>query len=263
MNSLIVRNLSHVSELYGLASEGVGLYPDNCASTISSFMSNFSGVINFNDALNLALHGWKEGVNELKATLDEVKASGEIITTGYDFNVSGDFFDVGLVCSGSPECWLEPVESNVVNCYKIRVDCCYSHEITQKQINNRGAAICAIVDALCSQGHLVEIEAVVYVKVIDKKRKKDLYITVPINTQPLDLDSIAFVFGHPSFLRRIIFAAIDNIMVDDVDDNYGSVGGLLPTTEKTIDFGGDNWQTFYTVSETKRWIAEQIKKLEA
>jgi hypothetical protein len=122
----------------------------------------------------------------------------------------------------------------------------------------RGVAVLAVVDAMEKQGRSCEVVAVESINSYGAKRGQ-WEIEVPIKRagESADLDRMAFVLAHPSFLRRLIFCAQD--ILDLNDSGYGQCRETL-LDKGDLYFGQMSWdQAPRTDDLLLEWVLEMLK----
>lgn len=184
-----------------------GRRPDRYATTGSK---DFTGTDSWEEALELSRDGWGEirpAVDALVEKMDAVIApSLRPAFTSY-FDVSGGMVDVGRFMDGEPECM---VETRLIETAKpgrvisILVNGSFTAGTQARAIQERGAAIVALVDSLEKMQHSTEIDVEIsclegLTTVIRVKNAEDV----------LDIDALMFAIAHPSALRRIYFAYLE------------------------------------------------------
>lgn len=174
---------------------------------------DFCGV-SWREAIRLGREGWQEGVHDLALRVEQVEKHLDINSGTYHWDVSGQLFDVGTMLTGQPEHWLEPDLAEIQAPVKILVNMGINCAQSRDAIRNRGAAIVAAVDTLQKAGHHVDLELVCpsffngcndLPGGSSKKVREVGGMSITIQTDPLDLDMMAFAFGHESFVRRLFF----------------------------------------------------------
>ncbi len=102
----------------------------------------------WDEALSLLERGWEEGVKEIDVRAEALNHS--LTETPYLIrDVTGDFFDVGLVVTGEPEvCYRTELVETPNREITVVVNCMTPWDTPQGMIYNRGAVICAIIDRL-------------------------------------------------------------------------------------------------------------------
>jgi hypothetical protein len=171
----------------------------------------FNVTASYADALRLAREGWVEGRDQVAAlarSLSGIVAS-KIARQSYTWDVSGDVVDVGRFCEGCPENMIRFEETEQEGHGKLlTLGASFSAAVTipPAEIIRRGAVLCALVDALESVGHRVEI--IITNTVRDNAgARHGTTVVVKRHADPVDVDRLAFILCHPDMLRRIHFSA--------------------------------------------------------
>ncbi len=184
--------------------------------------NSWSGGTTWEQAKQLAISGWKEGLEEVEKYRAHLAPfiTDKILRPLQVYSVSGYNVDVGAFLSNDPECFISRIyeERNYPGkIFKIVCSIAFSAEIQPETIIQRGAMICALVDAIEFAGHRAEVFcnwAVArndYYR--DGKNKDDGWFEVDVKVkpsdQPVELSSLAFCLAHPSMLRRISFSVAE------------------------------------------------------
>ena len=117
------------------------------------------GTSTWEEAKELALAGWKDGLNEVEKYRAEILPliTDRVFRTKQVYAVSGYNVDVGAFLSNQPECFInkELEEKNYPGrIFKLVCSVSFSESVKRETIIKRGAMICALVDALEYAGHL-------------------------------------------------------------------------------------------------------------
>lgn len=172
------------------------------------------GTADFDEAVNLALHGWSDvrpQVDRLTSQLNfQVR---EVIHTAFQpvYDVQGAMVDVGAYLEGQPECMVDflPVEqSRVGRVVNVIVQIGVASQVTKDEILARGAAVAALVEALAIAQHSTEIWIESSIKPTQGNKKASYTVLARVKeaSERFDLDAFSFALAHPSMLRRIIFS---------------------------------------------------------
>lgn len=250
--------------------DGIGEVLDYTRETTADHASHttydlkFYGNATWEQAVDMALHGWKEGVSDIGNRLDMINQHEDLITTGYQWDVTGDLFDVGTMLTGQPEHWLQPETEPAPRIIRVGVNCNFSHRVTSDQITNRGAAIVALIDKLQQNPrNIVELTVLTKVQRIrgtsQKGKSTSVELRINIGTSPLDLDGITFIIAHPSFLRRLFLATCE-VTLDDTD--CGAYGSVIESDRAGFDlfFGQDDMSNFYDIDSSAQWVQRQLEQ---
>lgn len=185
----------------------------------------------FEEAENLARHGWNEIRPEIDALVDKIDSvvapTLQPAFTNY-FDVSGDSVDIGRFMDGEPECMLETKLAHIAKpgrVVSILVDGFYSASNRAEDIRARGVAIVALIDALEKMQHSAEV----WLETSFRDSKLTYLVNLRRADQALNIDTLMFAIAHPSAYRRIGFAMQESepreFKVGD-GHSYGRPAGL-------------------------------------
>lgn len=196
--------------------------------------NSWSGGTSWEQAKQLAIEGWKEGLEEVEKYRAKLAPfiTDKILRPLQVYSVSGYSVDVGAYLSNDPECFISRVyeERNYPGkIFKIVCSISFSAAIEPQTIIQRGAMICALVDALEFAGHRAEVicnfSAAREQYYRDGGNKQygwfEVDVKVKPSDQPVELSSLAFCLAHPSMLRRITFSAAELVGWSDYARAYG------------------------------------------
>jgi DNA-binding protein len=218
---------------------------------------DFTGTHSFEEAVELAEKGWKEGasrVESLRAAIAAPILQG--LEKVVEFNVApGEWVDPDRFLSGQAEVFgsLVDTESFSVSARgkyaHFVVSAAFSASVDKANIQARGATIAAAVDILEAVGYRVKVTVIQSIYGYNSKSSKVLSVSTTIKEHeaPLDIDSIAFSLTHASFLRRIIFG-VEECQKEEILKGwgfagYGSYG--IPTNEYPSTLVDDNEEPTY------------------
>ncbi len=179
-----------------------------------------SGKDSYNDwtgwteALELAKNGWSYGTQIVGNSTAQIMGTRYSTkrTDGFDLGVSGMFPEVGAVLTGSPLCHVTIAEGRqmVGKVVRITADLVCNAYVTGQQMKLYGAALCILVQTIERSGASVEVVGAFDVQSL---RHTEYYLCHRIRLkdagQPLDMDRLAFMLGHPASLRRLVLHAIE------------------------------------------------------
>lgn len=228
----------------------------------SDHMSN-SGYVTFNQALDRAENGWREGSDRINRLVESLSIglSNLAEREQYSYDVTGHSLDVGLYLSGEPECWQSPevlyVEGKASRVIRVVVDMGAHWGISGETLLRKGAMVCALVVLLESQGYRVELIAAKASRRLGNKEKLGLYVTVKHADNVLDLDRVAFAIGHPATNRRLMFAQIEGWTGTLVDTE----SELMPTSMQGDVYIPWNECLFTDEKRQKEWLVAQLDRL--
>ena len=226
--------------------------------------SDFYEMESWDDTLTALRSGWQKGidaVNKKSARIEEVLGAS-VMRDSYTPAVTGQFFDIGLVLSGEPECWLETAQedtgSKVVT---VSINACISGSVNRQTMIDRGAAVCALVKLLETQGKSCRVVYGMGFNTNYDQKGDTVRIEVTLKREgdPLDLDTLAFWLVCPDAFRRLCFRYIEG-------------HAIWPRVGSTYGFPDPNWNPESDIklpailshedwgqAKTERWIKELMK----
>ena len=127
----------------------------------------------------------------------------ENVGNAVEYDVTGDYIDMGRFLDGEPECWGHNVMGNPQGLFAtIVINLSASAFFEGEALRRRGERITRLVDWLESQHIRTEILA------INASECAHVEIVVKRYDEPLNIDTVAVV-GHSDFYRRLIFRVME------------------------------------------------------
>lgn len=231
----------------------------------------WTGGLDWEQSKKMAQTGWVEGMKKIERYRVEILPMvAQKILRPFPINsMVGYCVDVGAYLSNQPECFInrEYHERNFPGrILKIVCSVSFSASITPETIIQRGAMVCALIDAIEYAGHRTEVIAN-FASTNDRfiKTNKDKYnswfevsVVLKKSHQPLELTDLAFCLAHPAMLRRIMFSVAELNGWSDFAHNYGY-------PEEATDKGDIYIQEIFSkvVPDSKaiEWVLQQLKVL--
>lgn len=241
--------------------------------------------VGWSGALDLAKHGWSESrpdtdslVENLTTVIQESLENAFETVTG---PIGGEV-DMGLYLEGNPECMIgfhlteHEAQREIV---RIVVSTTCSAGESADIVRRRGIAICALVDLIARTGRAVELwaEDSVGVSRSGATGRHVTLVKVKEADSYLDIDQVMYAMAHPSFQRRLTFAAQEQETMEVRRDygftHGGGYGGSSYHSYKHILVGPkllnaqvaigtlDGGREFRTIDGMIQWIKEQLKDL--
>ena len=175
----------------------------------------FTGTSSLSEAIKIARRGWEQGIAMIEKYLDEIDTedmfSASINRPEIYRDVQGTVIDVAGFIEGIPEHMASlTFDERPARAVKLVVNVSQHAHVRQEDMVQKTASIFLAAEALRRAGYLLDITGVDY-------RSRSYYgysdddrilYEFPI-LKPGDYMSsaqLAFMLGHPSFLRRILFA---------------------------------------------------------
>lgn len=165
------------------------------------------------DAIALVRDGWQEGITEAEefiSSLDREHAKQK----RRHYSVAGGNVNVGRMLADCPTHMIKRARKDGNKIIRIFVDVGMLSHIPAQSARMRAIVIAAAVELAESSGYRCELVA--HSACIPTYAKSEVAVSVACvlkqSNEKLDLNSIIFALGHPSFLRRMIFAlrAVDS-----------------------------------------------------
>jgi hypothetical protein len=180
--------------------------------------NGFTSTNNMGEAIDLARKGWPEGATAASKFLDRVKAKNPIQLKKVKHDVVGAFPNVPRAISGNPLNMRTPdiTKASRRPIITFLSDTCVSWNHGSNELTNRAAVVAAIIEQVEAAGYACEV--IVFSKStscggiwdFDHVDPKAIVVTnwvqVKNSNQPVDIARIAYGMGHPSMIRRFMFA---------------------------------------------------------
>jgi len=230
----------------------------------------WSGGLTWDGAKSMAISGWREGMTEIEKYRAKILPiiAEKVIRPQQVYAIAGYNVDVGSFLANEPECFIarEFEERNYPGrIYKIVCSISFSAAIQPKTIIQRGAMICALIDAIEFAGHRAEVicnDASTKSSYGYSNSKKngwlEVSVTVKKSTQPLEMTDLAFCLAHPAMLRKMMFSVAEIVGWSDFVHSYG-------TPAEATDKGDIYIREIYsgTVPDDKAitWVLDELAKL--
>jgi hypothetical protein len=191
---------------------------------------DWAGTNTWDDYLDLLDNGDEDIMRKIKIATDlkvaelSKKYKEELIR--YRFDVTGEFFDVGLVLSGVPEVWLQPeviVEESVK--VDILINGAFPSSVDTKTIVNNSSEILAMVKILENHDVMVSLKLVTPIRDTSEDGKRNILTIVSLKDydEPVNYRKMSAILS-PAHLRRGVFKTIELVNAK-VAYNYGRAVG--------------------------------------
>ena len=205
--------------------------------------------------------GNEERTAKMVDAVDKIKTLASVKPVGYRRDVTGEFFDVGLVVSGEPEQWYEEEERPAFETIDIIVNRTEACGVSTTEVRRRGAAVLALVDIL-SESYLVNVKIVN----VEDYCGKTYTFEVNFDNKPFDRDAFAFAVTSPMFNRRLAFSWLEKATGERKCPGYGRPADL-PEKEigDALYFGSSSWdyqfkEWFKTDEKAAEYVESVLKK---
>ena len=144
-------------------------------------------------------------------------------STSYQFDVVGEFFDIGAVMVGEPESWIKQIEVKDDKFIELTIQGTYPDGTNLKMVQENGSKVLAISKVLEQQGYLVRINMVFSSQgsdSSDRKRTVTALIKVKDYDTGLDFKKFGIMLGVP-FFRRGFLRLLEIELGYDLSGGFG------------------------------------------
>lgn len=234
--------------------------------------SGWAGTKSFDEALKLARVGWPEGLAEINKFIVKFESviAGLLPVPEVQFDVTGDWLDIGRFLSGEPEDWgslrdtEDTVETNNAKIVRLCLNMTANAGFDVKTIQRRGAACVALMHMLELTGRSCHLDIV---EAATSTRRQEWYITVKRAGETLSPEQIAFAAVNGSMLRRFSFAVTEKMPEQmgrelGAGSSYGSAAQILRQEDYDIYMPAlEGWGDSGDFSSEKKSIEWVLKTL--
>ncbi len=190
--------------------------------------SSWNGTSTWGDYLTLLDEGDAEVMKKMKVDtklkIKELEKQYKDVVTNYKFDVTGQFFDVGLVLTGIPETWLEPEPAEEE---EIKVDillgASFSGNVKVNNVIKNASRVLAMVAILENHGVQVNLKMVNCAKIRLAKGNETFVSIISIKgyDEPINFNKLSSLIT-PAYLRRGIFKTYEVTYPENFDSGYGT-----------------------------------------
>jgi hypothetical protein len=230
------------------------------------------------DVLSQARSGWLEGAHTISDLLQSLPIYIDPEKFWKEFNpaVTGLFFDIGLVCSGVPEHWLDPQPAFNMGSFvttdpdeekpiiKLGFNTTFPAGFSPAAAMERGAIMSILAYLLEQSGRSVSITQ--YCAIQKNNHNFKGSVVLKYADQPLDMDVLAFWLVCPNSFKQCWMRVLESL---PHSKNLGITKGLygLPDTRYGEEFsdafipGVYRKSQIWTREESVSWICTSLEKL--
>jgi len=164
--------------------------------------TKFTGTASYDEAADLAINGWHDGMVKLAALTDSgIQRLDRAPIREVLHDVAGFSPNVPMYCAGMPDCMMQYDEVTKPSVLRLVVDGSRHAGVKADQIMNYGAALLAYVECIEAEGIRCEI----WMGFCTDASGKECSVRVRVkeSDQPFDYPGLAFALAHASMHRRI------------------------------------------------------------
>lgn len=194
--------------------------------------SGFLGTNTIEQAYNLALKGWPEGLSRISKDMSMINIGGRSKVQKYD--VAGDYPIIARAIAGAPDSMTRRVSGHnrkrpVID---LLINIGANGGIQKYVIENRGVAIASVIDELESLGYSVGLKVLSHVNA-RSAGIRTMTLTLKNAGESIDLEKLIFFMAHAAFLRRLCFAQRETTCTIELErQNYGSTEDVESWSEE-------------------------------
>lgn len=232
----------------------------------------WSGGLTWDEAKKMAKSGWAGGMKEIEkyqAKISPIVAQ-KVLRPKQIYAQSGYIVDIGTFLANEPECFITrefEVKNYPGKVYKLVCSISFSAAIEPETIIQRGAMICALIDAIEYAGHRAEVicnsALAKNSNDLTGKNKENGWLEISVvvkkANQPLEMTDLAFCLAHPSMLRRMMFSVAEIEGWSDFVDRYGYPA---EATDKGDIYIKEVFSGLVPNDKAIKWVLEELEKLD-
>ena len=238
-------------------------FRDSNSRKISSrkYKCEWNGNVLWEEAKILAISGWIEGleqIRKLSVQMSEIIAS-KIVKYEPEYALGGGVIDIGAFLGNNPEYFVVKRPNEMEQKGKIVTIVCsvsFSAAIDSTVIIQRGAMICALIDALEMSGFRCEI--IVNFTTTYQSGKIEVDVVLKKAQQSLNITELAFCLAHPAMLRRFMFSVAE---LEGWADYAYAYGFPYEATKKGDLYIDKIYSKEVPNDQAISWVTEQLKNL--
>lgn len=235
-------------------------------------MLNYSSM---SDVSNSARFGWDGGMSVVDDIFNELQIDLDL-KFYKEFNpaVIGMFFDVGLLCSGVPEHWLDlqgvdqssyfdKTPNDKKETIKIGINCSVPSTSFQSTITERGAAVIVLSHLIQLANHPVSIKQ--YYSTTKNEHKFFGSVILKEENQETN-PNVGFWLCSPQSIYRYWYGVVEKSPIVDSfknkDAGYGECISKYGEEDSDVFMSGmNNKNSSWTRADSLEWIKNSLKKI--
>lgn len=198
----------------------------NQSMAIRDEKANWAGTQTWDEFLVLLEKGDDKVIKSIKIStnkqVNELASKYKEILTNFKFDVTGQFFDIGLVLQGIPETWLEPEnEEKEVIRIDVILNISLSASDDKNEVIRNASKVIAMSKILETHGIEVSIKGVIAQRGYRISNDENLITIMDIKRydEPVNYQKLSILLS-PAYFRRGIFKLME-VVSNDVRGGYG------------------------------------------
>ncbi len=202
----------------------------------NSWTASWNGTDTFDEALDLAIHGWAEGGETIERTRGYIRALNPLSPRLVKYGIAGTTPNVPRAIAGNLLNMRQP--TNAVSKKKktitIVYNMCENGGCSAESITNKASVAAALIDEIESKGFAVEVVSAV---ATDGPARGGIvkayeFVRIKESHHPIDINRLAFGLGHAAMFRGLFFADMQrNPEFMEIGEGLGHATSSFPTKE--------------------------------
>jgi hypothetical protein len=172
---------------------------------IGTYETSWSGTENMHRAIDIARNGWPKGV-DLASDITAHLLGRHAKQRRRKYSLTGGAVSVGRLLANNPVHMISRPKQPRSKAITLFVDAGMSSSIKADHAIIRTAMVASVVDILEMNGYSCEVIATFISGSATGKPIMQMVTTLKSAGEPLNLNDLVFALGHPSYLRRMLFA---------------------------------------------------------
>lgn len=201
---------------------------------------SWNGCDSFDEALDLAIHGWAEGGETIERTRGYIRALNPLSPRLIKYGIAGTTPNVPRAIAGNilnmrvPETGKSRKKQIITIVYNM----CENGGISSEAITNKAAVAAALIDEIEAKGFAVEVVSAVATDGYTGSGiiKAYEFVRIKESHHPIDINRLAFGLGHSAMFRGLFFADMQrNHEFREIGEGLGCATSSYPTKELSED----------------------------
>lgn len=229
------------------------------------------GGVDWDGALYLAEHGWREGIEQVEKFTNKLNTvlSGWIKQPEIRYADEGLTLDIGKLQAGEPEFMMNIVDSAIrlnarpPRIVRIVMNTCLSGSNGPDVLILRGAAVAALALMLEKHGVRAEIDLTAANRA---GPGMETWVKIKKPEEALNMPYLVFLLAHPSSFRRLMFSCWERQPREvrnqfNIPGGYGYVGEVADANDRgDIYIPGLETPVGKSEAATLKWIQAQLQE---
>lgn len=236
-------------------------------SSARKAIDDFNTLNNWQETLDTINTGWGKGLKNISIIVEDILAQigSSVFREDLVPSVAGMFFDVGLVCSGQPECWFnQQTTDEIINSgqkiVNIGINTSVSAGLSVNACIERGASILALSELLERMNKSVSITQ--YCSTSNNMHTFQGSLVLKTAGELIDINLLSFWLVCPDAFRRCWFRVLEVLPTAEPLGALGRGYGF-----PIADYGKDKSDIFikgirsvreWSRTDSLNWIVQEL-----